>query len=100
MKEYYVYLMCNRSGTLYCGMTSALEKRVMQHKTRAVPGFTAKYHIDRLVWFASTNDVHIAIEFEKRIKGWRRSKKIALIESTNPAWKDLSKDWYPKRKNT
>jgi putative endonuclease len=100
MREYYVYIMCNRSGTLYCGMTNDLERRVMEHKTKSVPGFSEKYHIDRLVWFESTNNVHEAIEFEKKIKGWRRAKKIALIEAANPMWKDLSEDWHLNRKKS
>lgn len=98
MKEYYVYLMCSRSGSLYCGMTNNLERRVMEHRTKSIPGFTAKYRIDRLVWYASTNDVQIALEYEKKIKGWRRAKKDALIEASNPDWRDLSADWFPDGK--
>ena len=63
-------------------------------KTKAVPGFTFKYNITQLVWFESTNDVDDAIAYEKRIKGWKRAKKIALIETTNPDWHDLAADWY------
>ena len=93
MNEYYVYIMTNKSRTLYTGITNDLERRVYEHRSKAIPGFTAKYNITQLVWFESTNDVQAAIEFEKRIKGWKREKKIALIESRNPEWRDLSEDW-------
>ena len=93
MNEYYVYIMTNKSRTLYTGITNDLERRVYEHRSKAIPGFTAKYNIPQLVWFESTNDVQAAIEFEKRIKGWKREKKIALIESRNPEWRDLSEDW-------
>ncbi|NLW51558.1 MAG: GIY-YIG nuclease family protein [Candidatus Brocadiaceae bacterium] len=94
MKEYYVYIMTNRSGTLYTGVTNNLGRRVAEHKSHAIPGFTRKYRIDRLVYFESTNDVKDAIAREKQIKGWLRAKKIALIESMNPEWTDLAADWW------
>ena len=94
MKTYYVYIMTNKSGTLYMGMTNSLIRRVTEHKEKLVPGFTSKYNIGRLIYFAATHDVNAAIAMEKQIKGWRRSKKIALIESMNPAWKDLSFEWF------
>lgn len=94
MREYHVYILTNRSGTLYTGVTSNLVARVLQHRTKAVPGFTARYRIDRLIYFESTTDVMSAIEREKESKGWRRQKKIALINSFNPLWQDLSADWY------
>ncbi len=94
MKEYYVYIMTSRSGTLYVGVTSDLLRRVHEHKTKAFPGFTAKYNINRLVHFESTDDVQEALAREKQIKGWRRSKKLALIKSDNPKWQDLAEDWY------
>ena len=93
MGEYYLYIMCNDSRTLYTGITNNLERRVYDHKTKAVPGFSSKYNINQLVWYESSNDVNDAIEMEKRIKGWKREKKIALIESKNPDWQDLSRDW-------
>ncbi|MDT8316642.1 MAG: GIY-YIG nuclease family protein [bacterium] len=93
MKQYYVYIMTNRSRTLYTGVTSHLEKRVYEHRNKLVPGFTKRYNIDKLVYFETTTDVHSAIGREKQIKGWLRRKKIALIESTNPDWLDLSVDW-------
>ena len=79
-----------KSRTLYTGVTNDLERRVYEHKQKLVPGFTAKYNITRLVYFEVTQDVQAAITREKQIKGWLRSKKIALIESVNPEWKDLS----------
>ena len=94
MKQYYVYIMTNRSGTLYTGMTNDLKRRVYQHKRKLIPGFTTKYNIMRLVYYEETNDVRAAIAREKEIKGWLRKKKIALIESTNPKWKDLAADWF------
>ena len=90
MKTYYVYIMTNYSKTLYVGITSDLIKRVYEHKNKLVQGFTKKYNITKLVYFEDTNDVNAAIEREKQIKGWLRSKKIALIKSTNPSWTDLS----------
>ena len=82
--------MTNKSRTLYTGVTNDLERRVYEHKQKLVPGFTAKYNITRLVYFEVTQDIQAAIAREKQIKGWLRSKKIALIESVNPGWKDLS----------
>lgn len=93
VNQYYVYIMTNKSRTLYTGVTNDLERRVYEHKQKLVPGFTAKYNITRLVYFEVTQDVQAAITREKQIKGWLRSKKIALIESVNPEWKDLSMGW-------
>ena len=90
MKQYYVYIMTNKSRTLYTGVTNNLERRVYEHKQKLIPGFTNKYNISRLVFFEATQDIRAAIEREKQIKGWLRSKKIALIESVNPQWEDLS----------
>jgi len=93
-KQYYVYIMTNRSKTLYTGVTNDLMRRVYEHKNKMVEGFTKKYNITRLVYFEGTNDVQSAIVREKQIKGWLRSKKIGLIESANPKWEDLSKEWF------
>ena len=93
MKQYYVYIMTNKSRTLYTGVTNDLERRVYEHKQKLVPGFTARYNITRLVYFEATEDVQAAIVREKQIKGWLRRKKIALIESANPRWEDLSVKW-------
>jgi putative endonuclease len=90
MKQYYVYIMSNKSRTLYTGVTDNLARRVYEHQHGLVPGFTSKYKITRLVYFESTDSVLSAIAREKQIKGWLRSKKIELIESMNPNWDDLS----------
>ncbi len=94
MKEYCVYIMSNLARTLYVGVTNDLERRVYEHKRGLVEGFTKRYSLTMLVYFEATDDVGAAIEQEKRIKGWLRSKKVALVESENPDWKDLSEDWY------
>jgi len=94
MQQYYVYIMTNRSDTLYTGVTNNLERRVYEHKHGLVEGFTKKYNLTMLVYYETTDDVS-AIAREKQIKGWLRSKKIALIESGNPQWRDLSEGWSP-----
>jgi len=94
MKSYYVYIMTNKSRTLYTGVTNNLERRVYEHKHKLVLGFTSKYNITQLIYYEETNDVQEALAREKQIKGWLRSKKVALIESMNPEWKDLSLEWY------
>lgn len=93
-QHHYVYIMTNRSRTLYTGVTNDLRRRVYEHKHKLVPGFTEKYNITRLVYFEETPDVHAALAREKQIKGWLRAKKIALIEDANPEWRDLSEGWY------
>ena len=85
--------MTSQTGTLYTGVTSDLRNRVYQHKHKLIEGFTKKYSISRLVYFEETTDINIAIQREKEIKGWRRSKKIDLIKSVNPTWKDLAEEW-------
>jgi len=94
MKQYYVYIVASRSRNLYTGVTNDLERRVFEHKNKIVLGFTAKYNIERLVYFETTEDINTAILREKQIKGWLRSKKVALIESSNPNWNDLSESWF------
>jgi len=96
MKQYYVYILTNRSRTLYTGVTNDLQRRVYEHKHKLVPGFTAKYNLTRLVYYEATPDIRAAIAREKQIKGWLRAKKIALIESMNPKWEDLSAGWYER----
>jgi len=86
--------MASRSHTLYVGVSGNLHKRVFEHKWKEHDGFTERYNCDRLVWFESYQEVAKAIAREKQLKGWRRAKKIALIEKSNPAWVDLSKEWY------
>ena len=82
----WVYIMASRSGTLYIGITSELDVRVRQHKSLEIEGFAGKYKCTRLVYFESFDNVLKAISREKQLKGWRRSKKIALIEEVNPRW--------------
>ncbi|HEY6191318.1 MAG TPA: GIY-YIG nuclease family protein [Bacteroidota bacterium] len=95
MNQYFVYIMTNKKrGVLYTGVSNNLERRVQEHKLKLVPGFTSKYNCTRLAYFDSSPDVLGAITAEKRIKGWTRQKKIALIESGNPKWRDLSEGWY------
>jgi putative endonuclease len=95
-KEYYVYIMTNKSRTLYTGMTNNLMRRVYQHKHKLVKGFTSKYNIQYLAYYEVTSSVYAALQREKQIKGWLRAKKIALIESMNPDWKDVSEEWFEK----
>ncbi len=94
MNEYFIYIMTNRSGTLYIGVTNNLTRRVYEHKCKLIPGFTSKYNINRLIYFETTSDIHEAISREKQLKGWTRKKKLDLIRTTNPVFADLSEDWY------
>jgi len=93
-QHYFIYIMTNNSRTLYTGVTNNLERRVYEHKNKLVPGFTARYKINMLVYFEETPDVLSAIAREKQIKGWLRSKKSSLIETVNPQWIDLSAEWF------
>ena len=87
---YYVYLLASRRhGTLYLGITNNLVRRVHEHRSRTIPGFTAQYAVDRLVWFETYNDPANAITREKAIKKWRRDWKIRLVEEQNLDWRDL-----------
>jgi putative endonuclease len=89
-REYCVYIMASkRSGTLYLGVTNDLDRRVYQHKSGLIEGFTKRYNVDRLVWFDGYGDIREAIGREKQIKSWNRAWKIRLIEKLNPEWKDL-----------
>ena len=94
MKEYYVYIMSSFSKRLYVGVTSDLNRRVYEHKSHLINGFTERYNLTWLVYYQATSDVNAAIVREKQIKGWLRSKKVALIESFNPEWDDLSETWF------
>ena len=89
-KEYFVYILASRSRNLYTGITGDLMRRMVEHRTGLVPGFTSRYRIFRLVHFESYGDVRQAIAREKEIKGWRREKKIWLVEHHNPTWSDLA----------
>jgi putative endonuclease len=89
-KTYCVYIMASESGVLYIGVTNDLERRVIEHKKKMVPGFSARYNLQKLVYFESFGNVQDAIAREKQLKGWLRRRKVALIESINPHWNDLS----------
>ena len=91
--KYWVYIVTSSSGTLYTGMTNNIERRVSEHKSGEFEGFTSQYHCNRLDYCESYGFVQEAIAREKQLKGWRRSKKIALIESQNPRWQDLTEKW-------
>ena len=86
--------MTNATRTLYIGVTNDLERRVYEHKHKLVDGFTKRYSITWLVYHEVTDDVSAALSRERQLKKWRRTKKVALIESLNPQWKDLAKGWY------
>ena len=89
-----MYIMSNKSGTLYTGMTNDLEQRVYQHKSKTTESFTKRYHMTLLVYFESTDDVTATIVREKQIKGMLRIKKLELVKTMNPQLKDLSEDWF------
>ncbi|WP_265035625.1 MULTISPECIES: GIY-YIG nuclease family protein [unclassified Wolbachia] len=90
MKNYYVYILASeRNGTLYIGITSNLIKRIWEHKSKAISGFTSKYNVSKLVYFEEFQDINLAISKEKLLKSWQRKWKINLIEKTNHEWKDL-----------
>ena len=93
MNYYYVYIMANRrNGTLYIGVTNDIARRAYEHKTHQIPGFTAKYRIDKLVYFEYFKDIKDAIAREKQLKEWKRNWKKDLIEESNPQWRDLFDD--------
>jgi putative endonuclease len=93
MKQYFVYILTSSAGTWYTGITNNLQRRVYQHKHKLIDGFTKNYNVNRLVYYEIFPNVRDAIGREKQIKGWRRSKKIDLIRSMNPKWKDISEEW-------
>ncbi len=94
MRNYYVCMMASRGRTLYIGVTSDLTRRVYEHMRKVTEGFTKKYSVNKLVFYETTTDVEAAIAREKQLKAWRRSKKVTLVESDNPEWKDLALHWY------
>lgn len=96
-RSYWVYIVTNvlgRSGTIYIGVTNDLQRRIWEHTQQRADTFTGRYGVTRLVYCEEYPYVNDAIAREKEIKGWRRSRKIALIESENPAWDDLSAGWF------
>lgn len=91
--EYYVYMTTNNAKKpIYTGVTNDLLRRIQEHKSLAIEGFTKKYHLTRLIYFEQTHDINAAINREKQLKNWRREKKVWLIETVNPTWKDLYED--------
>jgi putative endonuclease len=93
-RNYFVYIMSNNSKMLYTGVTNDLEKRVFRHRSKLIEGFTQKYNFHKLVYFEPFGDVRDAIVREKQVKGWLRSRKVALVESVNPHWVDLSEEHF------
>ncbi len=94
-KQYYVYILTNKfNRALYIGVTNDLERRVYEHRNKLVKGFTATYNTHKLVYYEVTTDVYSAITREKQLKGWLRKKKVTLIKTMNPHWKDLSKELF------
>jgi putative endonuclease len=95
LRQSHVYMMTNINCTvLYIGVTADLQRRVWQHRNGVTEGFTKRYNLTRLVWFETFGDISNAIAREKQLKGWRRSRKEALIKERNPRWDDLAADWY------
>ena len=93
-RSYYVYILSSQyRGTLYVGVTNNLVRRMDQHKSKLVAGFTARYGVDRLIYYEIYGDIRNAIEREKQLRGWTRRKKIALFEKENARWRDLSADF-------
>jgi len=101
-RRFYIYIMTNgpKAAILYVGITGDLRRRVWQHKNKPVSGFTGRYNLTRLVYFECFVYPDAAICREKEIKGWRRSKKLKLIESMNPRWEDLARDWQGMHKTS
>jgi putative endonuclease len=95
VKGGFVYILAGKSGVLYTGVTSRLDSRVVEHRQKIIDGFTRKYNVTRLIYFEMFADIRAAIAREKQLKGWRRAKKLELIKSLNPTWRDLSEDFFP-----
>jgi putative endonuclease len=90
MRDYYVYILTNwTNAVMYVGVTNDLDRRIAEHKSGTIPGFTQRYNLKKLVYYERSSDVSAAIAREKQIKGWRREKKNALVEAMNPQWHDL-----------
>jgi putative endonuclease len=92
---YFVYILASKSGTLYVGSTSDLARRMYQHIHGLKPGFTRRYRVNRLVWWDVPPNAGAAVARERELKSWRREKKIELIETANPGWRDLALDCFP-----
>jgi putative endonuclease len=91
----FVYILSSQTRVLYTGSTNDLHRRMYQHKAGLFPGFTHEYHLTRLVYFECHASIGAGVERERKIKSWRRAKKLALIESINDGWLDLAADWFP-----
>jgi putative endonuclease len=91
--KFWVYIIVSRTGTLYVGVTGYLARRIHQHKIESIEGFSKKYKVHRLVYYETYDHVLTAINREKQLKGWRRQKKKASVETTNPRWRDLAEQW-------
>lgn len=94
MKTYWVYILASHRRVLYVGMTSNITRRMYEHRHKLIAGFTQRYNVNQLVYYEQTNRVEAAIEREKQIKGWRREKKLELIRSFNPTWRDFSTELF------
>ena len=93
MTQYFVYILTNQyNNVLYVGVSNNLIRRVYEHKNKLISGFTSKYNVNKLVYYEVYSSIFDAIKREKEIKGWKREKKIALITSFNPEWKNLYKE--------
>lgn len=91
MNDYYVYILTNHNDkVMYIGVTNDLARRIQEHKSESIGGFTKRYHVHKLVYYEQCTDVNAAIAREKQLKGWKREKKNALVRSMNPDWIDLS----------
>ena len=98
--SYFVYILASRSRNLYTGVTNDLHRRIVQHRDGLIPGFTKRYRIHRLVYYEVFGEISAAIAREKQVKHWDRQKRLALIETQNPTWKDLTEFLFPKLKRT
>jgi len=94
MKTYFVYILAKeKNGTLYIGVTSDLPRRIVEHKSGLIEGFSKRYGVHHLVYYEETTDVHSALLREKQLKKWNRAWKMRLIEENNPGWRDLAEDF-------
>ncbi len=93
-RQYFVYILSSISRILYIGVTNDLQRRVLEHKDENAQGFTKKYKVKKLVYFEMTDDVYVALTREKQLKKWRRERKVNLIDSMNPTWKDLYSELF------
>ena len=92
MKSYHVYILTNKSATLYIGVTNNLKRRIYEHKNKLIKGFTSEYNLNKLIYYEEFSSINDAIAAEKKIKGWTRKKKMELIKRINPKFRDLSED--------